>query len=120
MAWRGTSNACSIGSGSTSARTDMPGRISFTAQLRGMRNTAHSNYATDYFRMDAVGSDGLVVTGKSADYLGVAGLSNELQQKLAKVRPATLGQAGRIDGMTPAALALILARIRQSTAKRRA
>ena len=63
--------------------------------------------------------EGLTIP-EGLDYLGVAGLSNELQQKLAKVRPATLGQAGRIDGMTPAALALILARIRQSTAKRRA
>ena len=50
-----------------------PGRLSFTAQLRGDRNQAHSNYATDYFRMDADGPDGLVVRGKSADYLGVAG-----------------------------------------------
>ncbi len=49
------------------------GRLSFAAQLRGDRNQAHSNYATDYFRMDAFGSDGLVVRGRSADYLGVAG-----------------------------------------------
>ncbi len=52
---------------------DTPGRISFTAQLRGARNEAHSNYATDYFRMDGAGRDGLVVRGKSADYLGIAG-----------------------------------------------
>ncbi|HSP92367.1 MAG TPA: glycoside hydrolase family 95 protein, partial [Vicinamibacterales bacterium] len=50
-----------------------PGRLSFSAQLRGDRNQAHSNYATDYFRMDGDGPDGLVVRGKSADYLGVAG-----------------------------------------------
>lgn len=52
---------------------DKPGRISFTAQLRGYRNTAHSNYATDYFQMDGQGQDGLVLRGRSADYLGVAG-----------------------------------------------
>jgi alpha-L-fucosidase 2 len=52
---------------------DAPGRISFTAQLRGERNDAHSNYATDYFQMDGYGADGLIVRGKSADYLGVAG-----------------------------------------------
>jgi len=52
---------------------DKPGSLSFRAQLRGCRNQAHSNYATDYFRMDAVGQDGLVVTGKSADYMGVEG-----------------------------------------------
>ena len=50
-----------------------PGSISFRAQLRGCRNQAHSNYATDYFRMDGVGQDGLTVYGKSADYLGVEG-----------------------------------------------
>ena len=52
---------------------DKPGRITFTANLRGVRNQTHSNYGTDYFRMDPVGSDGLAVTGKSADYLGIAG-----------------------------------------------
>ena len=50
-----------------------PNSISFTANLRGVRNQAHSNYATDYFRMDAFGKDGLVLTGKSADYMGIEG-----------------------------------------------
>lgn len=52
---------------------DKPNSISFTANLRGERNQAHSNYATDYFRMDPYGNDGLVLTGKSADYMGVEG-----------------------------------------------
>jgi alpha-L-fucosidase 2 len=50
-----------------------PGHVSLVANLRGYRNQAHSNYATDYFRMDPLGPDGLVLTGKSADYLGVEG-----------------------------------------------
>lgn len=50
-----------------------PNSISFTANLRGVRNQAHSNYATDYFRMDAFDRDGLVLTGKSADYMGIEG-----------------------------------------------
>lgn len=50
-----------------------PGSISLRAQLRGCRNQAHSNYATDYFRMDGVGHDGLMINGKSADYMGVEG-----------------------------------------------
>lgn len=54
-----------------------PGAVSFRANLRGVRNQAHSNYGTDYFQMDPVGSDGLAVTGKSADYLGVANSSVE-------------------------------------------
>ncbi len=52
---------------------DKPGSISFTANLRGERNQTHSNYATDYFRMDPYGNDGLILTGKSADYMGVVG-----------------------------------------------
>jgi alpha-L-fucosidase 2 len=52
---------------------DRPGRVAFRAQLRGARNQAHSNYATDYFQMDGLGQDGLVVRGRSADYLGVKG-----------------------------------------------
>ncbi|MDO8943059.1 MAG: hypothetical protein Q7U75_07725, partial [Desulfobacterales bacterium] len=36
------------------------------------------------------------------------GLSNELKQKLGAVRPASLGQAARIDGMTPAALSVLM------------
>ena len=46
------------------------------------------------------------------DFGAVVGLSNELRSKLERVRPQDLGQAGRIDGMTPAALALILGRLR--------
>lgn len=52
---------------------DKPGSLSFTARLRGVRNQTHSNYATDYFLMDGYLQDGLVLTGKSADYMGVAG-----------------------------------------------
>ncbi len=47
------------------------------------------------------------------NYGAVHGLSAELQQKLMHIKPTTLGQAGRIDGMTPAALALLLAVIRR-------
>jgi tRNA uridine 5-carboxymethylaminomethyl modification enzyme len=47
------------------------------------------------------------------DYDALSGLSNELKQKLVSVRPANLGQASRVDGMTPAALTLLLAHIRK-------
>jgi len=52
---------------------DKPGSISFKAQLRGVRNMSHSNYGTDYFIMDGVGQNGLMINGKSADYLGIEG-----------------------------------------------
>lgn len=42
------------------------------------------------------------------DYTVVKGLSNEVRQKLCEVRPRTLGQAGRIPGVTPAAISLLL------------
>ncbi|MBE6364481.1 MAG: tRNA uridine-5-carboxymethylaminomethyl(34) synthesis enzyme MnmG [Lentisphaerae bacterium] len=44
---------------------------------------------------------------ESFDYANVRGLCNESRQKLEKIRPATLGQAGRIDGVTPADIALL-------------
>jgi tRNA uridine 5-carboxymethylaminomethyl modification enzyme len=47
-------------------------------------------------------------------YQSVSGLSNELQQKLSFIKPQSLGQASRIEGMTPAALLLIAARARHS------
>ena len=51
---------------------------------------------------------------KSLDYSVMPGLSNELSGKLDRIRPATLGQAGRIEGMTPAALTLVLLHARQA------
>jgi tRNA uridine 5-carboxymethylaminomethyl modification enzyme len=38
----------------------------------------------------------------------VKGLSNEVKQKLGDIRPETLGQAGRIPGVTPAAISLLM------------
>jgi tRNA uridine 5-carboxymethylaminomethyl modification enzyme len=51
------------------------------------------------------------------DYAQVIGLSNEVRHKLDTVRPATLGQAGRIDGVTPASLTLLLAHLRKLAAR---
>ena len=47
------------------------------------------------------------------DYAQIAGLSSEARQKLEAARPRTIGQAGRIDGITPAALTLLAARVRR-------
>ena len=48
------------------------------------------------------------------DYAGIRGLSHEIVQKLSEVRPATLGQASRISGVTPAAMSLLLIHLRKS------
>ncbi|MCK4865419.1 MAG: tRNA uridine-5-carboxymethylaminomethyl(34) synthesis enzyme MnmG [Gammaproteobacteria bacterium] len=44
----------------------------------------------------------------SFDYSVVSGLSNEVQEKLIKIRPTTIGQASRVQGVTPAAISLLL------------
>ena len=48
----------------------------------------------------------------SLNYSAVIGLSNEVRQKLERIRPATLGQAARIEGVTAAALTLVLAHLK--------
>jgi len=50
------------------------------------------------------------------DYAAVGGLSNEVREKLRAVRPLTLGQAARIEGVTPGALTALLAHVRRRVA----
>ncbi len=59
------------------------------------------------FRRD----EGLVLAG--LDYADVPGLSNEARNKLQTVQPRTIGQAARIEAMTPAALAILAAYLRR-------
>lgn len=63
------------------------------------------------FRRD----EGMVLS--EVDYRQVPGLSNEVRAKLEKARPFTVGQAGRIDGMTPAALGILAAYLRREARK---
>ena len=56
--------------------------------------------------------EGLRIPG-DMDYAGVRGLSREVQQKLAEQRPETLGQASRIQGVTPAAISLLLVHLKR-------
>ncbi|RZJ88766.1 MAG: tRNA uridine-5-carboxymethylaminomethyl(34) synthesis enzyme MnmG, partial [Brevundimonas sp.] len=51
------------------------------------------------------------------DYGLIGGLSNEAREKLSRVRPVTLGQAGRIEGMTPGALTALLAHVKRRPAE---
>ncbi len=55
----------------------------------------------------------------SFDFMAVSGLSNEVRQKLHEARPATLARAGRIPGVTPAALALLLIHLKKGGEQRR-
>ncbi|MCY4241672.1 MAG: tRNA uridine-5-carboxymethylaminomethyl(34) synthesis enzyme MnmG [Rhodobacter sp.] len=54
------------------------------------------------------------------DFGGISGISNEIKEKLRRIQPVSLGQASRIEGMTPAALTLILVGIRQINGRKSA
>jgi len=68
----------------------------------------------DAFRRD----EGMVLG--DIDYAQVPGLSNEARAKLVAAKPWTIGQAGRIDGMTPAALGILTAYLRREARRKRA
>ena len=60
-----------------------------------------------------------LVLPEDLDYGAVGGLTNEVRAKLETIRPATLGQAGRIEGMTPGALTALLAFVRRRPDRKR-
>jgi tRNA uridine 5-carboxymethylaminomethyl modification enzyme len=64
--------------------------------------------------IDAYRRDESLVLPDRLDYTALPGLSHEIRQKLQAQRPRTLGQAGRIDGVTPAALTLLLAHVKRA------
>jgi tRNA uridine 5-carboxymethylaminomethyl modification enzyme len=68
----------------------------------------------DAFRRD----EGLILS--HVDYGVVPGLSNEARSKLESARPRTVGQAGRLDGLTPAALGILAAYLRREARKKTA
>ena len=68
----------------------------------------------DAFRRD----EGLILS--AIDYALVPGLSNEARAKLEAARPHTVGQAGRLDGLTPAALGILAAYLRREARKTQA
>ncbi len=85
------------------------------------REALYANYIERQKRdIDALRRDEAIELPDGFDYRALRGLSAELSQKLCQVRPRTLAQAGRIDGMTPAALTLILAAVRKSERQRAA
>jgi tRNA uridine 5-carboxymethylaminomethyl modification enzyme len=64
--------------------------------------------------------DEAIAIPRELNYAAISGLSNELRQKLERDRPVSLAQASRIDGMTPAALMLLLATAKKSGIKKSA
>ncbi|AXI44078.1 tRNA uridine-5-carboxymethylaminomethyl(34) synthesis enzyme MnmG [Sulfitobacter sp. SK011] len=82
------------------------------------RDALYSNYIERQQKdIDRLRKDEAHLIPKGFDFTGMEGLSNELKLKLTATRPATLAQAARIDGITPAALTLILAHLRRDGRK---
>ena len=78
------------------------------------RDALYANYIDRQNReISAMKRDEALIIPPELDYTSISGLSNELQTKLRMTMPHDLAQAARIDGMTPAALALLLARLRR-------
>ena len=55
---------------------------------------------------------------ESVNYDNLSGLSNEVKSKFKKIRPKTMGQALRIDGITPAAVYILLSHIKRKSIKK--
>ena len=83
------------------------------------RDATYANYMDrQQADADALRRDEAVTIPADFRYDRLTGLSKELQQKLDRTRPASLAAAARIEGMTPAALTLILAHLRQAAKAR--
>jgi tRNA uridine 5-carboxymethylaminomethyl modification enzyme len=86
--------------------------------------TIDAHYAVYLDRQDAdiraFRRDEALALDPALDYRAVAGLSAEAVQKLSAARPLTLGQAGRVDGVTPSALTALLAHVRRADLRRSA
>jgi len=90
---------------------DFPAKILEQLEVDAKYHVYLSRQAAD---IEAFRRDESLTLPAGLDYAGVKGLSNEARQKLSAIRPQTIGQAGRIDGMTPAALTLLVAHVRGS------
>jgi len=91
---------------------DLPANSDISDQVE--RDALYANYIERQAQdVAALRRDEAEVIPRDFSYAEIEGLSNELKFKLILVTPETLGQAARIDGMTPAALTLILSHLKQ-------
>ena len=88
-------------------------QVSIEAQYAGYIERQRADVA-------AMRADEALAIPEDLDYGRVGGLSNEARSKLEAVRPRTLGQASRIEGMTPGALTALLGHVRKGGARTKA
>jgi tRNA uridine 5-carboxymethylaminomethyl modification enzyme len=85
------------------------------------RDALYSNYIDRQQKdVDALKRDEALVLQESFPYDEIQGLSNELKSKLLNSKPVSVAHAARIDGMTPAALTLVVAKLRQLKSRKMA
>jgi tRNA uridine 5-carboxymethylaminomethyl modification enzyme len=92
----------------------LDGKIAEQIEIDAKYDVYLSRQAAD---VDSYRRDESLVLADDTDYAALPGLSNEVRHKLQTHRPRTIGQAGRIDGITPAALTLLAAHMRRQHRK---
>ncbi|WP_146347667.1 tRNA uridine-5-carboxymethylaminomethyl(34) synthesis enzyme MnmG [Falsiphaeobacter marinintestinus] len=96
-------------------------KVESETRRQAERDALYANYiARQQKDVDALKRDENQIIPLDFDYEPIQGLSNELKAKLSHTRPGNLAQAARLDGMTPAALSLLLATLRKGQRVRRA
>jgi tRNA uridine 5-carboxymethylaminomethyl modification enzyme len=93
---------------------DLDPRIAEQIEIDAKYDVYLSRQAAD---VESYRRDENLVLPDDIDYAALPGLSNEARHKLEARRPRTIGQAGRIDGITPAALTLLAAYLRRQHRK---
>ena len=98
----------------------LPNNVSYDQEIitQVARDALYANYIERQTKdAEALRRDEAIVIPSEFDFNELVGLSNELKSKLSRVRPATLAQAAKVDGITPAALTLILGRLKSLSAR---
>jgi tRNA uridine 5-carboxymethylaminomethyl modification enzyme len=90
-------------------------------RLQVERDALYANYiARQQKDVEAMKRDESYEIPRDFDYSALEGLSSEMKQKLSQARPVNIAQAGRVEGVTPAALTLLLAKLRREQKVRKA
>jgi tRNA uridine 5-carboxymethylaminomethyl modification enzyme len=90
---------------------DLPSHVVACLEADALYSGYLSRQATD---IDAMRKDEMLALPHDLDYARLPSLSAEIRQKLQRARPATIGHASRIEGMTPAALAQLLGHVKHA------
>ncbi|WP_420585537.1 tRNA uridine-5-carboxymethylaminomethyl(34) synthesis enzyme MnmG [Ruegeria sp.] len=97
------------------------GDVDQDIRLQVERDALYANYiARQKKDVEAIKRDESYEIPRNFDYSALDGLSAEMKQKLSQARPVNIAQAGRVEGVTPAALTLLLAKLRREQKVRKA